>query len=66
MNLHFTAERIRDLRARLGLTQIQFAGELDVSQAAVAQWESGECKPSRPAILEALVRLESGEGKAAV
>jgi DNA-binding transcriptional regulator YiaG len=37
---------IRKLRSRLGLTQVQVAGLLGVTGAAVAQWESGASTPS--------------------
>ena len=58
MNLHFTAERIRKMRERLGLSQRGFAQKLGVTQPAVAQWELGQRTPSGPAVLEALLALE--------
>lgn len=47
----FPCELVRPLRELLGMTQHQLARELDVSQALVAQWESGDRKPSGPAAI---------------
>ena len=33
------------MREKAGLTQEQVARALQVSQSAVAKWETGECKP---------------------
>jgi len=40
--------QFREARQRRGLTQVQVAEALDVSQSAVAQWESGRSFPSAP------------------
>jgi putative transcriptional regulator len=45
------AVRVRKLRARLGLTQEQFAHRLGVSLRTLLRWESGEVVPSRLASL---------------
>lgn len=37
---------IRKVRIALGLTQIELAEKLDVSQTAVSQWEKGNDRPS--------------------
>lgn len=39
------AERVRRLRARLGLTQRAFAEELGVRQQTVSEWETGVYRP---------------------
>ena len=38
---------MRELRLTAGLRQIDVAKKMDVDQAAVSKWESGENKPSR-------------------
>ena len=40
------ANRIVALRKQLGLLQTQFAERLQVTQAAISQWESGASEPS--------------------
>jgi len=41
---HNLAARIREGRKARGLTMVQLAGLVEVSQSAVSQWESGrEC-----------------------
>ena len=52
---------VRALRARLGMTQQDFAQALDVAVSTVSKWERGLVKPhriarSRLAEMEALVR----------
>lgn len=39
------AERVRRLRARLGLTQRELAEELGVRQQTVSEWETGAYRP---------------------
>ncbi len=39
-------ERIRQLRGRIGLTQVELAARLGVSFATVNRWERGQTKPS--------------------
>jgi putative transcriptional regulator len=39
--------RVKDLRKRLRLTQVQFADALGVSFATVNRWENCHCVPSR-------------------
>jgi DNA-binding transcriptional regulator YiaG len=41
----WSAERIARLRARLGLTQANFADELGVRQQTVSEWETGRYEP---------------------
>lgn len=38
---------IRELRLKAGLTQAQLAKKMNVDQAAVSRWESGETRPLR-------------------
>ena len=61
------AERLRVLRARLGLSQEQLARRLSVSFATVNRWEAGRSRPSARASL-AIAELEasvsSGRGPA--
>ena len=40
------AEMIRKLRAKLGLTQEQFAARVGVTWSTVNRWENGRGKPS--------------------
>src|SRR5437867_235373 len=39
------AERVRELRIRLGLTQRELAEELGVRQQTVSEWETGSYRP---------------------
>lgn len=41
----WTAERIAELRAELGLTQAEMAEELGVRQQTVSEWETGRYLP---------------------
>lgn len=45
-----TADEIRALRARLGLTQVEFAHALGVTPATVSRWENGTAAPSKLAL----------------
>lgn len=36
---------IRNLRLKAGMTQVQLAKKMNVDQAAVSRWESGDTKP---------------------
>ena len=38
-------EKLRSLRTKAGLTQLDFAEKLDVSAAAIGAWENGRAKP---------------------
>ncbi len=53
----FTAEDIRRLRAREGLSQPVFARYLNVTKSLVSQWERGEKHP-RGASLKLLALIE--------
>jgi superfamily II DNA or RNA helicase/DNA-binding XRE family transcriptional regulator len=54
------AARIKQYRARLGLTQAELATRLGVSFATVNRWENGQTKPS-PLSWQQLLRLDEGE-----
>ncbi|MBP9024751.1 MAG: DUF3883 domain-containing protein [Phycisphaerae bacterium] len=54
------AARIKQYRARLGLTQAELATRLGVSFATVNRWENGQTKPS-PLSWQQLLRLDTGE-----
>jgi len=54
-----TAAEIRTIRDRLGMTQQGFADRIHVTREAVAQWETGRCKPRGSA--EFLIRQLSAE-----
>ena len=41
----WNAERVRDLRTRLGITQRQLADELGVRQQTISEWETGAYQP---------------------
>ncbi|MDG3132744.1 helix-turn-helix domain-containing protein [Streptococcus suis] len=41
------SERLKDLRKQAGLTQVDVAGKLGISQQAYASWERGAKKPTQ-------------------
>ena len=45
--MEWDAESIRDLRLRLGLSQVRLADELGVRQQTVSEWENGLYTPTR-------------------
>ncbi len=47
-----TKEEIKALRAKLNMTQVEFAHKIDVQPVTVSRWERGECYPSKPCIKE--------------
>ena len=38
--------RIREMRRRKGITQMEFAAKMGVAQSTVAQWETGARMPN--------------------
>jgi DNA-binding transcriptional regulator YiaG len=56
---------IREVRARLGLTQEKFAAKLGVTLPTINRWENGRTKPSPLAIrnLRDLVAGMGNDGK---
>jgi transcriptional regulator with XRE-family HTH domain len=59
-----TAEEIRALRARLGLSQVRFAAIMGVSSPAVAQWETDVTVPHQyheAVMLQMRQRLDESE-----
>ena len=57
-----SAERLRLLRARLGLSQEQLARRLSVSFATVNRWEAGRSQPAARATA-AIAELEASAGR---
>lgn len=60
-----TADEIRALRARLGLTPAEFGGRLGVKMRAVYAWESGERVPGGATmiLLEQMAKKAERAGK---
>ena len=52
-----TAEQVRTIRKRLGLTQAAFAHKLGVALLTVQRWEAGRNEPS-PVLRQKLRRWE--------
>jgi len=50
------SEMIRDLRSRLGLSQMELAEQLEVTFATVNRWENNRSKPA-PAAMQQLIEL---------
>lgn len=44
-------ERLKELRTAKGLSQMQLAKKLGLSQSAVAKWELGKTEPTASAII---------------
>ena len=59
------AKMVRDLRAKLGLTQEQFAAEVGVTWSTVSRWENARGKPSPLALRQVteLANRHSGDRK---
>jgi putative transcriptional regulator len=53
-----SADLVRELRFRLGLTQEQFAAELGVTFASINRWENRKVQPSPMALKLLRQRLE--------
>lgn len=51
MAIEFPNEKVQEIRVSLGLTQVELAKEVGVSQPLVAMWESGDRVPSGPAAI---------------
>lgn len=60
--IQFEPEHVLPLRHKLGLTQMQLAESVGVSQPTVAMWEAGHRKPSGAATI-LLKQLEDRAGK---
>lgn len=62
MNKHRgTAQLVRELRRRLGLTQEKMAARLGVTFPTINRWENGRAKPS-PLALKQIEELLVGLG----
>jgi len=57
-----TADLVRQLRARLGLTQEKLAARLGVTFPTINRWENGRAKPS-PLALKQIEDLLAALGK---
>ena len=44
-------ERLKELRIERGLSQMQLAKKLNLSQSAIAKWELGKTEPTASAII---------------
>ncbi len=53
---------VKGLRARLGLTQEQFAHEVGVTFSTINQWENGRRRP-QPFLLKRLLEMEAASGE---
>jgi len=65
IDLQFTPERIKAIRAALGLNQKEFADKIGVAGSTVSLWESGDRRPEGPEPLSRLYELERKAGAAA-
>ncbi len=54
------AIEIKELRAKLGLTQEEMARVVGVAYPTIGRWESGKYKPSRLAV-DRLLQLQKGK-----
>lgn len=45
------AKRLKELRMRKGLTQIQFAEKFNISSGTIAMWETGKRAPDKDTIV---------------
>jgi len=52
------AKMIKELRAKLGLTQEQFAAKVGVTFSTVNRWESGRSTPS-PLAIRRIMEIQS-------
>ena len=44
--------KVREIRDTLGLTQVELANKLHVSETAVSRWENDHCQPDRRSSLK--------------
>ena len=44
-------ERLKDLRTGKGISQMQLAKDLNISQSAIAKWELGKTEPTASAVI---------------
>lgn len=57
MGASFTGARIKGLRRELGLSQVELAAALGISNVTVNRWENDRARP-QPGTIERLLRLE--------
>jgi len=56
--LELRGEVIRQLRREVGLTQVELANRLDVTEATVANWENERTRPRRDLAIDLVQMLE--------
>ncbi len=58
--IKYSGKEVKEIRNKLGLTQLVFAGALGVSKKTIEAWESGKNNPTGPALrlMELLVKQE--------
>jgi len=44
--MKLTPKKVKGIRKKLGLTQVELAAKLGVAFATVNRWENGQCEPS--------------------
>ena len=59
IDLTFHGERVRRIREKLGLTQVQFALRIGCSQPMLSQWERNVWAPRDVKFLQALLAAET-------
>ena len=58
--MRYNADKIVQLRSRLGMTLVEFAQLLGVSAGTVSRWERGLNRPARTAV-EKINRIAEGQ-----
>ena len=61
-SFHFEPVKVKEIRAKLGLTQLQFSEMLCISLATLRNWEQGRTYPEGAAI--ALLRVADSKPQA--
>lgn len=60
-----SAQEIKSIRSKMGMTQTEFADALGVSQMAVSHWENGLRRPSGSAEILIKMLKKQARGKKA-
>ena len=55
----FEKDRIRELRENLGCSRTDLARLTGLSRQSIVQWESGDCCPTLPALVQLCNRTET-------
>lgn len=61
--VRWTADKIRERREDLGLTQAELAKRLGVSLRTITAWEAGHARPQRPSKLDAVLGAPDQKAK---